>query len=234
MTMPPAPPSGWPVQQPSPKKSSKVRNAAVIAGAVIIGLFAIAMLTPDGQQGFADGAAAVLPTPTPTPNPTLVPTPEPTATPTTTPAPTQRPTPRPTPVPTPEPTIPPGMMEYAEFVGWQLGYGDKSLSSMENLSEALGDENPYLAGLYTDELVDLNKNARTWLKNHPPAACYATVHGQMVKVVDHYIAGYKAQSRWLWDFPFGKDKDFNTGQREIEKGTTMLDKVTNAAPTCGF
>lgn len=218
MTMPPAPPSGWAPQPPAPRKRGLLtkRNVAIGVGALVV--LSLAYGAGARQEQTATAAA--------TPTAVAIVTPDPTVTPTAEPEPTERPTP----VPTLEPT--PDTGDYLGYLTWSLTYSNTASSLLEDLSAALDEFDAPKAASVARRLLSEHEDAKAYLADHPPVACYADNHELMTKAVNHYIKATRAQIRWLDEFPFGSDADFNTFEKEVNAGGSDLEKATNSEISC--
>jgi hypothetical protein len=174
---------------------SRARWSAVV-GVVVVTVVALAWFTRDQRTGAGVEApgqsiAAVLSsspastaTPSPTPSATSSPTPLPTATATPRPTPTDR-------APAGDPRL-----LYAEFL---LRLGDDR-STVAALNQTLQDAAE--AGDHTAvrraaiEILDFADAEHDWLRDHPPAACYADAHASADKMLDAYAAAADAFIAW--------------------------------------
>ena len=116
-----------------------------------------------------------------------------TATPTSTPAPSPSiaaPTPAPTPTTAPATTPPrasgPPLLAWAEF----LARLNEDRSTVEGLNAALTTaaqaQDPDAVKAASVDILDFVDVERDWLRDHPPADCYAEAHGAAAAMLDAY------------------------------------------------
>jgi hypothetical protein len=122
------------------------------------------------------------PAPTPSPTPTMTPTPTPTMTPAPTPSPTAAPrSPSTAPFASGDPRL-----AYSEFL---LRVADDR-STVDALNRALeaGARAQDLGAVRraSVDILDFVDAERDWLREHPPAVCYADAHGSALAMLDAY------------------------------------------------
>jgi hypothetical protein len=155
-----------------------------------------ALVDPSGQVDATSAPSATTPSgPTTTPTPTASPFP------TATPVPTADPTPTPEPTAEPTPTDPPlaggdPRLLYAEFL---LRVNDDR-TTVEDLNAALrvaaeAQDTDAVRDASVD-ILDFVDTERDWLREHPPAACYATAH----KAARAMIAAYGTAGERFFDW----------------------------------
>lgn len=158
----------------------------LIAGAVVA-VVAVALLAFTFGRGSSAGLSDVSPSPSAASDPT------PTATPLSTPTPTPSvvaPTPTPTPTTAPATTPPratgPPLLAWAEF----LARLNEDRSTVEGLNAALTTaaqaQDPDAVKAASVDILDFVDVERDWLRDHPPADCYAEAHGAAAAMLDAY------------------------------------------------
>ncbi len=158
----------------------------LIAGAVVA-VVAVALLVATLGRGSPAGVADVSPSPSASSGAT------PTATPPSTPAPSPSivaPTPAPTPTTAPATTPPrasgPPLLAWAEF----LARLNEDRSTVEGLNAALTTaaqaQDPDAVKAASVDILDFVDVERDWLRDHPPADCYAEAHGAAAAMLDAY------------------------------------------------
>jgi hypothetical protein len=154
----------------------------MLVGAVVILIVvegAYLALRPD------EPTVSITPTAPATATPTTDPSPSPTQTPISSPAPTASPTPSPspTPVPTPEPTPtdPPvaagdPRVLYAAFL-IRLNDDRSTVTGLNAaLTTAAQGQDVKAVKAASVDILEFVDTERDWLRDHPPAACYAAAH----------------------------------------------------------
>lgn len=172
----------------------------VLVGAVLVAARPTspeAVTTPPSGSPSSTLAATTAPSPSPASDPTVAPTPEATPSPTPTPPPTASPEPTPESTPTdpPEADGDPRLL-YAEFL---LRVNDDR-ASVESLNAALSDaaqaQDTAAVRRASVDILDFVDTERDWLREHPPAACYATAH----KGARSMIAAYGDAAERFFDW----------------------------------
>lgn len=129
----------------------------------------------------ASPAAAATLDPPATAEPSATPTPDPTATPTPTPRRTAKPSPTDPPIAHGDPRL-----LYAEFL---LRVNDDR-ATVERLNDALGNaaqaQDPTGVHDASVHILDFVDSERDWLREHPPASCYAKAHKAAGRMVADY------------------------------------------------
>jgi hypothetical protein len=224
----PPPPVQW--ATPPPKAPSRFTRKRVLIGTgIVLGLLVVySMGSASGRKGFEEGISAGLETPTPTPFASLVPAE------TATPAPTPWPTETPTEKPTPEPAweIDEVAAKYLAYMEWTIDYGEDTVDGLGKIGDALSEYDDVVGLKEARKLLTIHKDALEWLDNNPPEECWAYNHSLMTKAITHFAASTKAQVRWLDDFPFGSDKDFNTFEKEANAGSSDLSSASENIESC--
>lgn len=176
------------------------RQWLLVGGVVVVAVMLVAFAAGRQRQGEAAVATASA-----EPSPSLAATASPTAEPTLSPSPSPTPTPTPTatpePTPDPTPTDPPlaggdPRLLYAEFL---LRVNDDR-TSVQELNSALtiaaeAQDTEAVRDASVD-ILDFVDTERDWLREHPPAACYATAH----RAARAMIAAYGTAGERFFDW----------------------------------
>ncbi|OGO51739.1 MAG: hypothetical protein A2Z32_10110 [Chloroflexi bacterium RBG_16_69_14] len=149
---------------------------------MMVALLAMTRPRPDAAPAPSPvGSGGLIPAATSTARPTVPLTPIPTVVPTATPGPTA---PRP-PTPAPRATGDPRLV-YAEFL---LRVNDDR-STVEGLNRALAAaadaQDPDAVRIAAVAILDFVDSERDWLREHPPADCYAKAHGSANDMLEAY------------------------------------------------
>jgi hypothetical protein len=170
------------------------RGWLAIGGCVLAGVIVVAVVGGGTRRGDP-------PDPSATASNAVVPTFLPTPTPTASPAPTSSPTSRPTPVRSAAATAPPRAtgdprLAYAEFL---LRVNDDR-TAVEGLNRALSSaaeaQDPKAVTTAAVDILDFVDGERDWLREHPPAACYAAAHASANAMLDAYGAAADRFIMW--------------------------------------
>jgi hypothetical protein len=170
------------------------RGWLAIGGCVLAGVIVVAVVAGGGRRSGS-------PDPSATPSSALAPTSRPTVTPTASPSPSPSPTSRPTPVRSPAATPPPRAsgdprLAYAAFV---LRVNDDR-AAVEGLNRALTTaaqaQDPKAVTTAAVDILDFVDGERDWLREHPPAACYAAAHASANAMLDAYGAAADRFIKW--------------------------------------
>ena len=176
---------------------SRTRWLAIVAGVVVTAVIVGAVLGSVLRGPVATGAPLTTDRPSmpSTARPTLSPVPPATPGSTATPAPTATPTP--TPAPTPRPTA--AGDARALYVAF-LRRLDADRSTVTSLNQALqgaaeaGDRTG--ARRASIDILDFADAEQDWLRDHPPAACYADAHAAADTMLEAYAATADAFIGW--------------------------------------
>jgi len=152
----------------------------LIAGA-IVAVVAAALLVATLGRGSPAGVADVSHSPSTssgaTPTPLSTPAPSPSIV---------EPTPSPTPATTPPRASGPPLLAWAEF----LARLNEDRSTVEGLNAALTTAtqalDPDAVKAASVDILDFVDVERDWLRDHPPADCYAGAHGAAAAMLDAY------------------------------------------------
>src|SRR5688572_6158719 len=156
----------------------------LISGAVVA-VIAVALLVATFGRGSPAGVAEVSPSPTAirTTAPVATWTPAPSPSPV---APTPAPTRTAAPATTPPRASGPALLAWAEF----LARLNEDRSTVEGLNAALTTaaqaQDPDAVKAASVDILDFVDVERDWLRDHPPAACYAAAHGAAAAMLDAY------------------------------------------------
>ena len=158
----------------------------LIAGAVVA-VVAVALLVVTLGRGSPAGVSEVSPSPsassgaTPSRTPSPTPTPSPSLV-----VATPAPTPTPAPPTTPPRASGPPLLAWAEF----LARLNQDRSTVEGLNAALTTaaqaQDPDAVKAASVDILDFVDVERDWLRDHPPADCYAAAHGAAAAMLDAY------------------------------------------------
>lgn len=166
---------------------------ALLVGVVVIA--AVVVLRPKGPVADAD------PTATPSPTVPASVTATPTAALSPSPSPTTEPTPTPTPEPTPVATATPkpngdARLRYAEFL---LRVNDDR-AKVEDLNAAVRSaaeaQDPDAVRVASVDILDFVDTERDWLREHPPASCYADAHAAANDMLAAYATAAERFIDW--------------------------------------
>jgi len=207
-----------------------VVGGALVVAVVLFAAMAGRLRQADGADASVTGAspgAGSMPTDPPTAEPTATPEPTPTPEVSATPEPTPELTPEPTPEPTP--TDPPTArgdprLLYAEFL---LRVNDDR-ATVDRLNAALGTaaQAQDTKGVHdaSVDILDFADAERDWLRDHPPAKCYATAH----KAARSMIAAYgTAAERFLdWSATGGGLKGLDALGKAVDAANVAADRLT--------
>ena len=143
-----------------------------------------------------------------------------------------QPTPTPTikPTPTPEPTPAFNVedrLNYLAYLEWWLAWGEEQVEYLSGLADALAVYDDVNGYVYASLLLDSNKEAQKWLKANKPAACWAKHYSLTSKAVAHMVKGGTAGKKWLFEYPYGSDKSFNTYIQETNRADADLDAASS-------
>lgn len=185
---------------------SRTRLIAIVLAVLVIGV-GIGSCAKDQPT-----AADVTPTPTVTPAPNL--------------------TTEPTPTETLAPTDTPEVVAYMAYLDWAGEWAAGNTERLNRLAQALEDTDPIHAAGIARDLRTRYRDGITWLEANPPAACYAEVHTLMLGATRDFEKSSTAQIRWLDDFPFGSQADFDTFTKYVNSGTATLNKANDIDPDC--
>jgi len=207
------------------------RNRWLLVGglALVLAIEVVYLMSrgPTVAGGVPD--AVVSPTELPTAAPTVMPSPRPDATPTPDATATPEPTATPAPTPEPTPTDPPAAhgdprLLYAEFllrVNDDRATVDRLNSALSTSAQAQDTKGVHDASV---DILDFVDNERDWLRDHPPAKCYATAH----KAARSMIAAYgDAAERFLdWSATGGGLKGLDALGKAVDAAQVAADKLT--------
>jgi len=178
------------------------RTIGLLLGGLAILALALAVLAAS-RSGAASSPSPSDSSLAPSPSSTVEPTVEPTRTPTPTPSatPTTTPTPESTATPTPEAarTAAPGTdprLAYAEFA---LRLGDAAQEAQRlnaDLRAAAEDLDTAAVQRTAIDILDFVDDERDWLRDHPPATCYADAHAAAGDMLAAYGAVAEAALAW--------------------------------------
>ena len=158
----------------------------LVAGAAVA-VVAVALLVVAFGRGSPAGVSDASPSPsassaaTPNPTPTATPAPSPSVD-----APTPAPTPTPVPATTPPRASGPPLLAWTEF----LARLNEDRSTVEGLNAALTTaaqaQDPDAVKAASVDILDFVDVERDWLREHPPADCYAAAHSAAAAMLDAY------------------------------------------------
>lgn len=176
------------------------RTIGLLLGGLAIVALALVILAASRSGAPSSPGSSDFP-PAPSASPTVEPSPTAIAptTPTATPSPTATPAPTATPTPEAARTAAPGTdarLAYAEFA-LRLGDAAKEAQQLNaDLRTAAEDLDTVAVERTAVDILDFVDSERDWLRDHPPAACYADAHDAAGEMLAAYGAVAEAALAW--------------------------------------
>lgn len=119
------------------------------------------------------------------------------------------------------------VLAFSTFTAHALSVLPRIIALSEQLSDAMDDYDIVRSQKITGSQKRLLSREMAWLRLYRPKACFTAVFNSYKSSITAYLRADTFLYRWLGDFPYGSDYDFNQALSGLKTAATRMERTTN-------